>query len=75
MCTTGIAEKRFSINKKPFGGAIYVSPTVGTEYKTKFYVSGFNFNDTDDGLSFRYKFGYQLDIDKMITWFYEGSKI
>lgn len=52
-----------------------MSPTVGIEYKTKFYVSGFNFNDTDDSPSFRYKFGYQLDSDKMITWFYEGSKI
>lgn len=69
-----MAEKRFSINKKPFGGAIYVSPTTGVEYDTKFYVMAYNFNDTDDGLNFLYKFGYQLDVDQMITWFYDGSQ-
>lgn len=52
-----------------------MSPSSGVEYETKFYVRGYNFNDTDDGLSFRYKFGYRLDTDLPITWFYEGSRL
>lgn len=51
-----------------------VSPTSGVEYETVFSVVAYAFNDTDDGLNFRYKFGYRLDVDKMITWFYDGSK-
>jgi len=59
---------------KPFGGAVSVSPTSGTEYDTKFLVTASAFNDTDDGLTFNYKFGYRLEPGKMITWIYEGSK-
>ena len=69
-----MAEKRFLINQKPTGGAILVSPTTGIEYDTKFYVIASDFIDIEDGLSFRYKFGYRLDVDKMITWFYDGGK-
>ena len=65
---------KFEINDRPTGGNIQVTPNIGVECETFFLVEASDFNDTDSGQAFRYKFGFRLFPTDVTTWFYDGCK-
>ena len=66
---------KFGINDRPTGGNIQVTPSIGVECETFFLIEASDFNDTDSGQDFRYKFGFRIFSTDVITWFYDGRKL